>query len=237
MSDNDRSPGFIAQRYKRAKECVQLAPELVGQATAAAVLRRLRKVHDELKPAIDEMVQRCQALLVLPPSQRLGVPLEISTITSLCDSRDHKILGRALLAIRGTILKTVDALTDGQLRKFIASEWVKREVEASFVSPTKYRVEHNSLQADPNSDFLDVMDRAIVETLKVADGCLERWAETGRRDDIGTVKMPTIDKLGTKDALTSSRHEVEPDLGFSTDGGADGTSPGEKPSDDIGGNS
>jgi hypothetical protein len=213
MPDNDRSPKYVTSRYKRALEAVQLAPELVGEAVVSAALRRFRKVQPELKPAIEEAIRQFKDLLQLPPNQRQAKRLDLKTFTDLCNTRDQKILTRAILKLRGTLFRRAEVLTEKQIRKAIGAEWIREEVKAGFVSPVEYRVARGITQAAPVCNFAETMTQVEATVDAVAGEKLERWAETGKRHHIERMPTPKIGKLGTEEVLTSSKHDEMPNLG------------------------
>lgn len=204
MPDGDRYPDFIPRKFDKAQSCLEKAPELVGQAVTATVVKDFKRDLKTLELAIQCVVAEIEKFLSGDHEKR---QLTVPNLVDLCKNRNEKLLARAALKLITFKLADAEGVTRVELRHAIACEYLHQQVEASFVSPVQFRVQQGTLVINP--EFENALQRAVQESDALFDKALKPWSRSGDPKDIPQINGPSVEKQSIEQMMANNSHVAQ----------------------------
>ena len=202
MPDGDRYPSFIASKFKSSLKCLNKAPEMVGQAVAATVIKDFKRDAAALEPAMTRIVSEVERLLSIPLDQRRDEFLDVS---QTCTNRNEKLLARAALKIWNLQFCDAQLVSPVEVRHALGSEYVKQQIEASFISPVQFQVQQGTMRVDES--FEKTLIKARLEADFLVAKALLPWSQSNDVKTIPRISVPQVEVTGTSEILSGSNHD------------------------------
>jgi hypothetical protein len=204
MPDGDRYPTFISQKFDQAQKCLAQAPDLVGQAVAATVIKDFKRDLKTLGSLFERFTNALQDFLHLGVEER---STHCFGFEQTFANRNEKLLARAALKLANGRFADAQNVSVVETWFELGKTYLVQQVQASFVSPAQVRVQQGTQMSDEQFDA--TLTRALREAETIFDERLEAWSQCRDPNAIKPVAVPSVKTPSTQEILEGNDYETE----------------------------